>query len=201
MPGVAQSHPRPLPCKCPRRVHSAHNFMAPYSESGASSHLLAASDSAESRHQDSVDHYARPKFGRNRPFTFAGPVDRIKVVGDDSEIVDVTRIVLEAARLEVIPARSSQEALQKVASTQPDPILIDISIPGIDGCEILKMLKVDEETRRISVAMFSIKLEVRDKVLGLKEGVFDYITKPFSCDELLDRVGRIAHQLSAGEGG
>jgi DNA-binding response OmpR family regulator len=122
------------------------------------------------------------------------------VVDDDSEIVDLTRIVLESGGYEVIPTHSGEEALQKVASTQPDLILLDISMPGIDGWEILKMLKVDEETRRIPVAMFSIKLEVRDKVLGLKEGAVDYITKPFSCDELLDRVGRIFHELSAGEG-
>ncbi|HMC82666.1 MAG TPA: response regulator [Candidatus Polarisedimenticolia bacterium] len=129
------------------------------------------------------------------------PSRRIMVVDDDSEIVDMTRIVLESGGYEVIPVLSGPEALQKAAATRPDLILLDINMPEVDGWEVLKMLKVDEETSAIPVAMFSIKLEVRDKVLGLKEGAFDYITKPFSCDELLDRVGRIFHELSEAEGG
>ena len=129
------------------------------------------------------------------------PSRRIMVVDDDSEIVDITRMVLESGGYEVIPAHSGPEALQKVSAARPDLILLDINMPEVDGWAILKMLKIDEETNAIPVAMFSIKLEVRDKVLGLKEGACDYITKPFSCDELLDRVGRIFRQLSETEGG
>ncbi len=122
------------------------------------------------------------------------------VVDDDREIVEMTRMILESGGYLVIPALSGEEALKTVPGAQPDLILLDINMPGMDGWETLKLLKVDEETRRIPVAMFSIKFELRDKVLGLKEGAFDYITKPFSYDELLTRVGRIFHQLT-GSGG
>jgi DNA-binding response OmpR family regulator len=74
--------------------------------------------------------------------------------------------------------------------------LLDINMPGMDGWETLKILKVDEATQAIPVAMFSIKLELRDKLQGLKQGAFDYITKPFSYDEILERVGRIFEKLT-----
>jgi DNA-binding response OmpR family regulator len=123
---------------------------------------------------------------------------RILVVDDDREIVEMTRMILEGGGYKVVPALSGQEALDRVSGARPDLILLDINMPGMDGWEVLKLLKVDEETREIPVAMFSIKFELRDKVLGLKEGAFDYITKPFSCDDLLRRVARIFRELSGG---
>jgi DNA-binding response OmpR family regulator len=122
------------------------------------------------------------------------------VVDDDEEIVEMTRLILESGGYQVIRALSGEEALKSVSSAQPDLILLDINMPGMDGWEILKLLKVDEETQGIPVAMFSIKFELRDKVHGLKEGAFDYITKPFSYDELLERVDRIFHRLSESGG-
>jgi DNA-binding response OmpR family regulator len=122
------------------------------------------------------------------------------VVDDDREIVEMTRMILEGGGYRVIPVFSGEEALSRVSSDPPDLILLDINMPGMDGWELLKLLKVDEETQGIPVAMFSIKFELRDKVLGLKEGAFDYITKPFSYDELLDRVAKIFHKLSENGG-
>jgi len=125
---------------------------------------------------------------------------RVMVVDDDEEIVEMTRLILESGGYRVIPVLSGEEALKAVSSARPDLILLDINMPGMDGWEILKLLKVDDETQGIPVAMFSIKFELRDKVHGLKEGAFDYITKPFSYDELLERVDRIFRRLS-GDGG
>ena len=125
---------------------------------------------------------------------------RVMVVDDDEEIVEMTRLILESGGYRVIPAFSGEDALKAVSAAQPDLILLDINMPGMDGWEILRLLKVDDETQRIPVAMFSIKFELRDKVHGLKEGAFDYITKPFSYDELLERVERIFHRLSESGG-
>jgi DNA-binding response OmpR family regulator len=125
---------------------------------------------------------------------------RVMVVDDDREIVEMTRMILESGGYRVIPAFSGEEALNRVGTERPDLILLDINMPGMDGWELLKLLKVDQETQGIPVAMFSIKFELRDKVLGLKEGAFDYITKPFSYDELLQRVARIFEKLSEVKG-
>jgi len=121
---------------------------------------------------------------------------RVLVVDDDREIVEMTRLILESGGYEVIPAGSGEEALRSASSQRPDLILLDINMPGMDGWETLKILKVHEATQAIPVAMFSIKLELRDKLQGLKHGAFDYITKPFSYDEILERVGRIFEKLT-----
>ena len=121
---------------------------------------------------------------------------RVLVVDDDREIVEMTRLILESGGYEVIPALSGAEALRNASHERPDLILLDINMPGMDGWETLKILKVDEATQDIPVAMFSIKLELRDKLQGLKQGAFDYITKPFSYDEILERVRRIFEKLS-----
>ena len=125
---------------------------------------------------------------------------RVLVVDDDREIVEMTRLILESGGYDVIPALSGEEALRSASRERPDLILLDINMPGMDGWETLKILKVDEATQAIPVAMFSIKLELRDKLQGLKQGAFDYITKPFSYDEILERVRRIFEKLSQAGG-
>ncbi len=84
----------------------------------------------------------------------------------------------------------------EVRRWQPDLVLLDINMPGMDGWEVLRLLKVDERTRGVPVALFSIRYDVREKVVGLQEGAYDYITKPFSYDELLNRVSRIFERLA-----
>lgn len=122
----------------------------------------------------------------------------VMVVDDDADILDMTRLVLEGGGYRVLPARGGQEALRTLEEAVPDLILLDINMPDLDGWQVLRMLKVDEKTTAIPVAMFSIKMEVRDKLHGLQEGAFDYIAKPFSCEELLSRVKRIFETLGRG---
>jgi DNA-binding response OmpR family regulator len=113
------------------------------------------------------------------------------VVDDDSDIVDLTRLVLEEGGYRVRSAGSGREALGRVSGDRPDLILLDINMPGMDGWQVLKVLKIDQATRDIPVAMFSIRGEVRDRVRGLQDGACDYVTKPFASAELLARVGAI----------
>ncbi len=120
------------------------------------------------------------------------------VVDDDADILDMTRLVLEGGGYRVVRARGGQEALRSLEEASPDLILLDINMPGMDGWQVLRILKVDERTAPIPVAMFSIKMEVRDKLHGLQEGAFDYIAKPFSCEDLLSRVRRIFETLGRG---
>lgn len=122
----------------------------------------------------------------------------VMVVDDDADILDMTRLVLEGGGYRVLPARGGQEALRTLEEAVPDLILLDINMPELDGWQVLRMLKVDEKTTAIPVAMFSIKMEVRDKLHGMQEGAFDYIAKPFSCEELLSRVKRIFETLGRG---
>lgn len=122
----------------------------------------------------------------------------VMVVDDDADILDMTRLVLEGGGYRVVRAQGGQEALRSLEEASPDLILLDINMPGMDGWQVLRMLKVDERTAAIPVAMFSIKMEVRDRLHGLQEGAFDYIPKPFSTEDLLSRVRRIFETLGRG---
>ncbi|MFQ5876858.1 MAG: PleD family two-component system response regulator [Acidobacteriota bacterium] len=119
----------------------------------------------------------------------------IMVVDDDADIADMTRVILEQSGYQVIPAASGAEALRKLRRAQPDLIILDINMPEMDGWQVLRLLKAEARTSRIPVAMFSIRGEVHDRLQGLQEGAFDYIVKPFSCDELVGRVRRIFDSL------
>ena len=120
---------------------------------------------------------------------------RILVVDDDSDIGGLARLILEGAGYAVSIASSGQEALTSLASQRPDLVLLDVNMPEMDGWEVLRLLKIEESTRSLPVVMFSVKMEVRDKVHALQEGAYDYITKPFSYNGLLDRVSRVFSSL------
>ena len=74
---------------------------------------------------------------------------------------------------------------------RPDLVLLDIMMPQMDGWEVLKLLRIDEETAGIPVAMLSARTEAKDRVQGLQEGAVDYICKPFSLQELLTKIESI----------
>jgi DNA-binding response OmpR family regulator len=68
-------------------------------------------------------------------------------------------------------------------------------MPQMDGWEVLKLLRVDDETADIPVAMLSARTEAKDRVQGLQEGAIDYICKPFALQELLEKIGTIFGQV------
>ena len=125
---------------------------------------------------------------------------RLLVVDDEPDVAGMAALVLSRAGYLVDTAASGNEALERIDSGHYALILLDINMPGMDGWEVLRVLKADERTAAIPVAMFSVRGEVRDKVHGLQEGALDYITKPFGVDELPARVATILdrHRPPAG---
>ena len=120
----------------------------------------------------------------------SGPA-RILVVDDQADIREMARLVLSDAGLDVAVAPSGAEALRLLRRSRFDLVLLDINMPEMDGWATLRLLRADDATAAVPVAMFSVKSEVRDKVAGLKDRAIDYITKPFGVDELVVRVHRI----------
>jgi DNA-binding response OmpR family regulator len=116
---------------------------------------------------------------------------RILVVDDQQEILDITATVLSSAGLTVVTASSGGQALDLVGRQSFDLVLLDINMPGMDGWETLRLLRADEQLDELQVVMFSVKGELSDKVQSLKEGASGYITKPFVVDELVARVRRV----------
>ncbi len=123
---------------------------------------------------------------------------KILVVDDEDDILNFLELVLTEKGYDVVTASGGQEALTRAQLERPDLVLLDIMMPQMDGWEVLKLLRVDEETAEIPVAMLSARTEARDRVQGLQEGAIDYICKPFSLSELLGKIEAIFAQAGAG---
>lgn len=118
-----------------------------------------------------------------------GTVSKILVIDDEPEVLFATSRILKQAGYCVLEAATGKEALQSAKDHQPDLILLDVVLPGIDGFEVCRILKSDETTSGIHIIFITgKKLANDDKVFGLEEGADDYILRPINNRELLARV-------------
>lgn len=113
---------------------------------------------------------------------------RILIVDDLAENIEILGTVLRKNGYKVAVALNGEGAIEIAKSIKPDLILLDISMPGMDGFTVCSILKKDENTSGIPVIFLSASNEVEDVVTGLSLGAVDYITKPFKQSELLIRL-------------
>ena len=116
---------------------------------------------------------------------------KILAVDDEKHIVRLVQINLEKEGYEVATANTGREALEKVASFQPDLIVMDVMMPEMDGLEALSRLKADPATSEIPVIMLTAKAQDSDVFRGWQAGADLYLTKPFNPAELLTFVKRL----------
>ena len=113
---------------------------------------------------------------------------RILLVDDKPDILLLCRINLEAEGYAIAEARNGADALGTVAKAQPDLVILDVMMPGIDGWEVLTAIREDPKTADLPVIMLTAKTQERDQIHGWQLGVTDYLTKPFSPGDLLSAV-------------
>jgi two-component system phosphate regulon response regulator PhoB len=113
---------------------------------------------------------------------------RILVVEDDEDIQQLVSYNLVKAGFDVECAETGEEGLGKIISGEPDLVLLDLMLPGVDGSQICRQLRLSEENRELPVIMLTAKGEDADMVAGLDLGADDYITKPFSPEVLISRI-------------
>lgn len=117
---------------------------------------------------------------------------KILVVDDEQNILDLVGMILEAEGYEVSKAKSGDECVGTIQEENPDLILLDIMMPGMDGWVVYRKLKEDPSTRDIPIAMLTVRAHTIDKEMALDViGVEDYITKPFSPEDLVRRVRKL----------
>jgi DNA-binding response OmpR family regulator len=121
---------------------------------------------------------------------------RILVVDDEPRYVRAIQVNLQASGYEVLAARDGQTAIDLAASEAPDLILLDIRMPGLDGYEVCRRIR---EFSAMPIIMLTALAEDADKVKGLDTGADDYVTKPFSADELLARVRAALRRVELSE--
>lgn len=110
------------------------------------------------------------------------------IVEDDLHIQQLVKYNLESAGFLTKTFENGESMLKDCSSTLPDLFLLDIMLPGIDGIEICKRLKLTEITKDLPVIFLTAKSEELERILGLEIGADDYIVKPFSVRELIARV-------------
>jgi two-component system KDP operon response regulator KdpE len=110
---------------------------------------------------------------------------RVLVVDDEPQIRRALTINLSARGYDVDVAASGEEALRQAATTNPDAVLLDLGLPGIDGTDVVRTLR---GWSTVPIIILSVRDGERDKVAALDAGADDYVTKPFGIDELLARL-------------
>jgi two-component system, OmpR family, KDP operon response regulator KdpE len=118
---------------------------------------------------------------------------RILVVDDEIEIVRALQRSLVAHGFEVFTAGSGEEALEAIGHHRPDLVLLDLGLPRISGLEVTKRVRAESS---LPIIVLSVKDTERDKVLALDLGADDYVSKPFSMNEVLARI-RVALRHAA----
>lgn len=123
---------------------------------------------------------------------------RILCIEDEAEMIDLTRLVLEREGFEVLGAVGGSEGLDIIRREKPDLVLLDLMMPDIDGWEVYRQMKAEQESANIPVIVVTAKAQSIDKVLGLQVAkVDDYITKPFGPQELLNSINRILNNKNS----
>ncbi len=117
---------------------------------------------------------------------------KILVIEDDKDIADLVKLVLETDEFVVESVLDPEQAFDTAKQFKPDGILLDLSMPKIDGWEIFKMLRGDPDFAHVPVAILTAKSEPFDEMVGLHVMNADgYITKPFGKQELLNKTHEI----------
>ncbi|HEX9413395.1 MAG TPA: response regulator transcription factor [Ktedonobacterales bacterium] len=115
-----------------------------------------------------------------------GPL--ILVVDDEHAIVDFIRLGMRYEGFRVAAASDGQSGIEMAQRLHPDVVVLDIMLPDVDGLQVCQRLREHTSTADVPILMLTAKDEVRDRVTGLESGADDYLTKPFSFEELLARV-------------
>ncbi|HSJ63623.1 MAG TPA: response regulator transcription factor [Gemmatimonadaceae bacterium] len=123
--------------------------------------------------------------------------ERVLVVDDEPDIVALVAYHLAKAGYRVSTAASGSEALAAARQEHPALIVLDLMLPEMSGFEVLEQLRAHESTRDVAVLMLTARREEPDRIRGLSLGADDYLTKPFSPQELVLRVAAILRRLAA----
>ncbi len=108
---------------------------------------------------------------------------KIMIVDDDPTNIEIVTEILEDS-YEIKSVFSGEEALEEIYSFKPDIVLLDIMMPEIDGYEVCKIIRADEQIKDITVLLVSAKAMAKEMKKGFEVGADDYITKPFEHDDL-----------------
>src|SRR5215831_11802079 len=116
------------------------------------------------------------------------PPLKVLVIDDTENIVEFIKLGLKYEGFQVEAAADGPEGLAAAQRIIPDLIILDLMLPSMDGLEVCRRLRSNPTTRDVPILMLTAKDDVRDRITGLDTGADDYLTKPFSFEELVARI-------------
>ena len=116
---------------------------------------------------------------------------KILVIEDDPVNLRYVRFTLEQYGYQVITASNGLEGLRKARNEEPDLVILDVMLPGIDGYEICHRLRAEPQTSRLPILMLSAKSQEKDRTVGEQVGADDYLTKPAEPTEIICHVDNL----------
>ena len=119
---------------------------------------------------------------------------KILIVDDEPKILEVLRLYLEREGFGVASALNGKKAIEQVATYKPDLIILDLNLPDIDGLEVCRTIR---KQNNIPIIMLTGRGEEVDKIVGLELGADDYVTKPFSAREIVARVKAVLRRRAS----
>jgi len=126
------------------------------------------------------------------------PLLTVLVIDDQANIIEFIKLGLKYEGFLVESATDGPQGLAAAQRGNPDLIILDIMLPGIDGLEVCRQLRANPTTRDIPIMMLTAKDDVHDRIAGLDTGADDYLTKPFSFEELVARIRAILRRQNRG---
>ena len=120
--------------------------------------------------------------------------EKILVVDDDADTVKFISMILTRLGYDIVAALSGQQAFELAHTEQPDLIVLDVMMPGLDGYEVARILRQDPQTAATPILMFTAKTQVDDKVTGYNAGVNIYLTKPIHPIDLQANIKTLLSQ-------
>jgi DNA-binding response OmpR family regulator len=122
---------------------------------------------------------------------------RILVIDDEPSLHEMLRVILELGGYQAVGNLPGTVGGEELAEAKPDLIVLDLMMPDVDGFEILRRLKGDEETRHIPVVICSVRDYPEDHAMAQELGAARYITKPFEPSEFLEVIGEVLQETDA----
>ena len=118
-------------------------------------------------------------------------IKKILIIDDSPTERHVLVEILSRGNYQIVTAETGEEGIEKARSEQPDLILMDVVMPGLNGYQATRTLTRDEATKHIPIIVCTSKGQETDKIWGLRQGAHDYMTKPINGEELLMKIAAL----------
>src|SRR6266567_4139446 len=126
------------------------------------------------------------------------PPLKVLVIDDAANVIEFIKLGLKYEGFQVEVAADGPQGLAAAQRINPDLVILDLMLPGMDGLEVCRSLRSNPITQNVAILMLTAKDEVRDRITGLDTGADDYLVKPFDFDELVARMRAILRRQQRG---